>query len=86
MRFPALGGSPQALEVLSESAQQALWKRLTSISQKDLVRLLCTELSAHINPSIIAKSAALKFTSSSKGTSTVRPASTGLDTHIIRQV
>ncbi len=67
-------------------AQMQKWKSLTNISQKDLVRLLRTELSEYVDPTVIAKFATLKFTSNSEGTSSVRPASAALDTCIVRQV
>lgn len=62
------------------------WKRLTPMTQKDLVRLLRTELREHVAPTVIQTFASLRFTASSDVQSTVRPASSALDTKIQRRV
>lgn len=62
------------------------WRRLTPLTQKDLVRLLRTELRDHLDPTVITTFSSLKFTNNSEGTSTVRPTSTALDTSIRQSV
>ncbi|WP_034382981.1 hypothetical protein [Deinococcus sp. YIM 77859] len=60
--------------------------QLTKLDQKTLVRLLRTELGEHVQATVISTFATLRFTSSSDGTSSVKPASTALDSRIVRQV
>lgn len=62
------------------------WRSLTPIGQKELVRLLRTELRDHVGPTVIQTFASLKFSNSSEVSSQVRPTSTALDSHIRRQV
>lgn len=62
------------------------WRNLTALTQKELVRLLRTELREHVDPTIISTFTSLKFTNNSEGTSTIRPTSSALDTSIRQQV
>lgn len=57
-----------------------------SLTQRELVRVLRTELNEYVDPTVISQFSALKFKSSDEGVSTVRPAAVGLDRSIQRQV
>lgn len=67
-------------------AHLAAWKRLTPLSQKDLVRLLRTELRDHVDPTVISTFSSLKFTNNSEATAQVRPTSNALDSSIRQRV
>lgn len=67
-------------------AHLAAWKRLTPLSQKDLVRLLRTELRDHVEPTVISTFSSLKFTNNSEATAQVRPTSNALDSSIRQRV
>lgn len=62
------------------------WRSLTGYTQAQLVRLLRTELSAYIDPTIIQTFTTLRFTRDESGTSTVKPGSQALDRNIRQQV
>lgn len=62
------------------------WRKLTPIGQKELVRLLRTELRDHVAPTVIAQFASLKFTNNSEVTSQIRPTSSALNSNIRQQV
>lgn len=62
------------------------WRRLTPITQKDLVRLLRTELREHVDPTVIATFSRLRFTDNNDTLSEVRPASKALDVSIRQRV
>lgn len=62
------------------------WQRITNITQKDLVRLLRTELREHVDPTVIAAFSRLRFSSSDDTLSEVRPQSKALDVSIRQKV
>ena len=62
------------------------WRSLTPIAQKDLVRLLRTELRDYVAPTVIQTFASLKFSQSSEVNSQVRPTSTALSSNVRQQV
>lgn len=62
------------------------WQRLTPVSQKDLVRLLRTELREHVDPALIATFSRLRFTDNNDTLSEVRPTSKALDVSIRQRV
>ena len=62
------------------------WKGGTLLSQKELVRVLRTQLSRYVDATVIPTFSTLRMTSSSDGTSAVAPASTAIDRRIVRQV
>lgn len=62
------------------------WQRLTGITQKELVRLLRTELREHVDPAVIATFSRLRFTDNNDTLSEVRPASKALDVSIRQRV
>ncbi|MVN88333.1 hypothetical protein GO986_16430 [Deinococcus sp. HMF7620] len=62
------------------------WKKPTGYSQKQLVRLLRTELHDHIDPSLANTFASLKFTNNQETAVQVRPLSNALDSRIRQQV
>lgn len=62
------------------------WTKPVMVTQKDLVRLLRTQLRDHVDPAMIATFARLKFTSNEAVTSNLRPTSSALDSSIHRQV
>ena len=62
------------------------WQRLTGVTQKELVRLLRTELREHIDPSVIATFSRLRFTDNNDTLSEVRPQSKALDVSIRQRV
>lgn len=62
------------------------WKKLTALTQKDLTRLLRTELRDHVDPTVIDTFSSLKFTDYRDQTSEVRPASKALDSSIRQSV
>ncbi|OLV20180.1 hypothetical protein [Deinococcus marmoris] len=64
----------------------ASWKQLTALTQKELTRLLRTELRDHVDPTVIDTFSALKFTNNREQTSEVRPASNALDSSIRQSV
>ncbi|MBZ9753212.1 hypothetical protein K7W42_20455 [Deinococcus sp. HMF7604] len=67
-------------------AYAVAWQKPTAFTQKQLVRLLRTELRDHIEPTLAATFANLKFSNSSEVDSQVRPMSTGLDSRIRQRV
>lgn len=62
------------------------WQRLTGVTQKELVRLLRTELREHIDPTVIATFSRLRFTDNNDTLSEVRPQSKALDVSIRQKV
>lgn len=64
----------------------ASWKQLTALTQKELTRLLRTELRDHVDPTVIETFSALRFTNNREQTSEVRPASNALDSSIRQSV
>lgn len=62
------------------------WKTPTLLAQKELVRLIRTQLSHHVDATVIPTFSSLRMTSSTDGTSTVTPSSAALDRRIVRQV
>lgn len=62
------------------------WQTLKNITQKELVRLLRTELREHVDPSVIATFSRLRFTDNNDTLSEVRPQSKALDVSIRQKV
>lgn len=62
------------------------WKTPALMTQKELVRLIRTQLSHHVDATVIPTFSSLRMTSSSEGQSTVTPHSAALDRRIVRQV
>ena len=62
------------------------WQRLTPITQKDLVRLLRTELREYVDPTVISTFSRLKFTDNNETVSQLRPTSAALDVSIRQRV
>lgn len=55
-------------------------------TQRELVRVLRTELAEYVDPTVISQFSALKFGSTDDSVATVRPAAQGLDRNIQRRV
>lgn len=62
------------------------WGKPTTFTQKELVRMLRTQLRDHVDPTITATFMRLKFTNNSETTAQVRPTSAALDVSIRQQV
>lgn len=62
------------------------WKKPTEISQKELVRVLRTQLSHYVDATVIPTFSSLRMTSSSDGISSVAPSSNAINRNIVRQV
>lgn len=62
------------------------WRKPTSLTQKELVRLLRTELRGHVDTTLIGKFAGLKFSSNSEVTTQIRPTSNAMDRSIQQRV
>ncbi|MFK7601864.1 hypothetical protein ACI3L1_06595 [Deinococcus sp. SM5_A1] len=62
------------------------WQQTTPMTQRELVRVLRTQLSYYVDATVIPTFSSLRMTSSSDGTSSITPSSQGLDRRIVKKV